>query len=57
LDAKATFNLDVKINPDYPYISFFDVSLVEIPDFNLKIEPQSERLVAWGFISCLSVVP
>lgn len=48
LDAKATFNLAVKSAPDYPYISELDFSLAEIPDFNLKIEPQSERLVASG---------
>lgn len=48
LDAKATLNLAVKCTPEYPYISFLDVSLVEIPAFNLKIEPQSQRLVASG---------
>lgn len=43
LDVTATLSLAVKCTPDYPYISFLNVSLVEIPDFNLKIEPQSER--------------
>jgi hypothetical protein len=53
LDAKGTFNLSVKCTPEYPYISFLNISLVEIPDFNLKIEPQRERYVALGDIACI----
>lgn len=42
LDATATLNLAVKCSQEYPYISFLSISLVEIPDYNLKIEPQSD---------------
>lgn len=43
LDAKATLRVSVTCSPDYPYVSFLNISLAEIPDFNLRIEPQSER--------------
>jgi|688.fasta_scaffold2076866_2 Ca2+-dependent lipid-binding protein len=43
LDAKATLDVSVKCTPDYPYISFLNISLVEIPAFSLRIEPQNER--------------
>ena len=42
LDATVTLNLAVKCSQEYPYISFLSISLVEIPDYNLKIEPQSD---------------
>jgi len=42
LDAKATLSISVKCSPDYPYVSFLNISLAGIPDFNLRIEPQSE---------------
>jgi Ca2+-dependent lipid-binding protein len=43
LDAKATLDISIKCSPDYPYISFINISLVEIPAFSLRIEPQGER--------------
>ncbi|KAL3811172.1 hypothetical protein ACHAXA_002736 [Cyclostephanos tholiformis] len=42
LDAKATLDISIKCSPDYPYISFINISLVEIPAFSLRIEPQGE---------------
>mmetsp|Transcript_10908 Transcript_10908/g.26895 ORF Transcript_10908/g.26895 Transcript_10908/m.26895 type:complete len:1052 (+) Transcript_10908:143-3298(+) len=42
LDARATLSVSIKCSPDYPYVSFLDISLADIPDFNLRIEPQSE---------------
>ena len=45
LDAKATLDVSMKCSPDYPYISFINISLVEIPAFSLRIEPQGERWV------------
>lgn len=41
LDAKATLDVSVLCSPIYPYISFVNISLVEIPAFSLRIEPQS----------------
>ena len=42
LDAKATLDVSVICSPVYPYVSFLNVSLAEIPAFSLRIEPQSE---------------
>jgi len=42
LDAKATLSVSARCSPDYPYISYLDVSLAELPEYNLRIEPQSE---------------
>ena len=42
LDATVTLNLAVKCSQEYPYVSFLSLSLVEIPDYNLRIEPQSD---------------
>lgn len=42
-DAQMTMDVSVKVSAEYPYISFVNVSLAEIPDFNLRIVPQQER--------------
>jgi hypothetical protein len=42
LDVKATLDVYVICSPLYPYISFLNVSLAEIPAFSLRIKPQSE---------------
>ncbi|KAL7553507.1 hypothetical protein ACHAWF_016813 [Thalassiosira exigua] len=42
LDAKATLDVYIVCSSDYPYVKFLNVSLVKIPEFNLRIEPQSE---------------
>eukprot|EP01082_Thalassiosira_pseudonana_P003356 g2950.t1 g2950 contig12:1131315-1134421(+) len=41
-DAQMTMDVSVKVSAEYPYISFVNVSLAEIPDFNLRIVPQQE---------------
>lgn len=44
LDAELQLDVSLKSIPDYPYISSMNVSLSqEIPDFSLRIEPQSQR--------------
>ena len=40
--SKATLDAYVICSPLYPFISFLNVSLAEIPAFSLRIEPQSE---------------
>jgi hypothetical protein len=42
LNVKATLDVYVICSPLYPYISFLNVSLAEIPAFSLRIEFQSE---------------
>ena len=42
LDVKANINLVVKCSSSYPYVSFLSLSLVDIPDFNVRIEPIGE---------------
>ena len=42
LDVKATFNLVLTCSSSYPYVSFLSLSLVDIPDFNVRIEPMAE---------------
>ncbi len=43
LDAELQLDVSLKSIPDYPYISSTNVSLSQIPDFSLRIEPQSQR--------------
>lgn len=44
LDADLQLDISLKSIPDYPYISSMNVSLSQdIPDFSLRIEPQSQR--------------
>jgi len=44
LDAELQLDVSLKSIPGYPYISSMNVSLSqEIPDFSLRIEPQSQR--------------
>lgn len=46
LDAHVSLDVSVKGSWDYPYVDFVNVSLSKIPDFNLRIVPQSERYVS-----------
>ena len=39
LDVKAKFNVVLTCSSSYPYVSFLSLSLVDIPDFNVRIEP------------------
>ena len=43
LDAELQLDVSLKSIPDYPYISSMNVSLSQVPDFSLRIEPQSQR--------------
>ena len=43
LDLQMSLDLSVQATSEYPYVSFVNVSLSELPDFSLRIVPQQER--------------
>jgi hypothetical protein len=43
LDLQMSLDLSLEATPDYPYLSFLNISLSGVPDFSLRIVPQQER--------------
>ena len=42
LDLQMSLDVSIQGTPEYPYLSFVNISLSEIPDFSLRIVPQQE---------------